>query len=120
MKLGDVVAVPFGDRGSLTTAARVVGEVEDHPGWWLVHTNVLGTHTAQMFPEAEMTPIDKPSDAARVGLCPACLGLGIVHRCAPIDGPAACSSCSGSGNLDLRVMVHADSSGVRAKVIQRS
>jgi hypothetical protein len=40
-----------------------------------------------------------PSEAARAGWCPSCLGTGMVHVLVPTEGLADCPDCGGTGRL---------------------
>lgn len=116
MNLGDVVACPMG--GALMVGGRLMSQVDDRAECWWVDLNILGSHLTQMYTEHELVVIDKPSRAAEYGLCPSCLGLGIVNKCMPVVHSGACQACHGSGSLTHRLLVHADENGVRARVVE--
>ena len=91
MRSGDIVTVNY---GGLDLAARVVAQAEPEDTWWL-RVNVLGVTLPQMFREREMAVLKTPSEAARLGLCDICMGLGEVSSM--IDGDQPCTPCDGYG-----------------------
>lgn len=41
----------------------------------------------------------RPTEAIAMGLCPSCLGRGMVHKFVPNEHIGHCSSCGGAGTL---------------------
>jgi hypothetical protein len=101
---GDFVLVLVGNAMHVTARVlEVAGDV-----WWL-DVNNMGVHLPQMYREAEMQAVGSPSSVLPHGLCPSCLGYGIVNKLVPPpehEGP--CSGCGGSGRVGVHVEVTRD------------
>lgn len=106
-EMGEAVIVPFGsiEYGQMHFTGRVLSVADadqfasDETVVWL-DVNFAGNHLAQMYRESELMPFDRPSELLAHGLCPGCLGGGLVTR--PLlegQGLDPCSTCHGVGRL---------------------
>jgi hypothetical protein len=95
----------------LPLGGRVIMAHERRACWW-VSVCITGQHWPQVYPEADLTELATPEQAAALGMCGDCLGFGTTEALpdpmwpyAIGEIPAPCGKCGGTGRPALRLTV---------------
>ena len=116
---GPVVLLAMGPPGQqMHVAAREMLEARTpRPNTRWFDLNVQGNHLPQMYAKDEAIEVTGPSSVVHHGLCPSCMGWGLVERIVPeATDETPCATCDGTGRpgIDQRVERDANSTVVHA------